>query len=469
MLDFSLHYKQSLLFTSKANEILFGGAAGGGKSYAIRVLAIIACLQVKGLQVYVFRRNNKDLKLTHLEGRTGFRALLSSVSGVTVLQDMIRFNNGSRIYLCHADREQDVDKYRSAEIDILLIDEATTFTEYQYKFLRNRMRGTKYENIPEWLKGRLPLLIACSNPSGASFEYFRDQFVYKANPLDVHRVASDDGGMLRQYIPSLLTDNPALMKEDPSYIDRIKGLGNEALVKMYLYGDWSVQLGAYFDGFAENKHVIKPFEIPEHWLRFRALDWGSYAPSAVLWFAVSDGMLENIDKGTLIVYKELYTCTDKDTKLGTKLTADELAIKIKEISSNDRFGYTVADPSIVRRRSDIVRGDTFSDIFKYYGIPLISANNKIADGCNQIQQRLKNNKILIFSTCRHLIRTIPLMRHDDKMPEVYDSTGEDHLVDSLRYGCMSNLYVIEKEEKKSFDYTKPYYEQITYDELAQSY
>lgn len=468
-LDFSLFAKQSMLFTSPANEILYGGAAGGGKSYAARVIAITACLQIDGLQVYLFRRNNKDLKLTHLEGRSGFKALLSKMKGVDVLQDTVRFNKtGSRIYLCHADKESDVEKYKSAEIDILMLDEASTFTEFQIRFLRQRLRGTALGEIPEWLEGRLPLALYLSNPSGASFEYLRDKFVFAAEPMQVFRTADDEGGMLRQFIPALLTDNPALMKEDPLYAARIRGMGDDVLIRQYLYGDWSVQTGAFFNSFNERDHVIAPRPIPSHWMRFKAMDWGSYAPSAVLWFAVSDGSESWADKDDLIVYRELYTCQEKDTKLGLKLTADELAQRIKEVETDEeKFSYFVADPSIVRKKSDIYRGETFSDIFRNYNMPLLAANNKILDGCNQMRQRFKAKAIKIFTTCRHLRRTVPLMIHDAKRPEVYDSSLEDHLVDTLRYGGMSNMYSIEKAlEYKNIDYSKPEITQLTYEQLG---
>src|SRR5829696_3415068 len=142
-LDLRLHPKQAEAFNTTANEVLYGGAAGGGKSYLIRVAAILWCTVIPGLQVYLFRRIRDDLVKNHMEGPKGFRALLAGwvlCGFATIVEDEIRFWNGARIYLCHCKDEKDIYKYQGAEIHVLLIDELTHFTETMYRFLRNRVR-----------------------------------------------------------------------------------------------------------------------------------------------------------------------------------------------------------------------------------------------------------------------------------------------------------------------------------------
>ena len=115
-------------------------------------------------------------------------------------------------------------------------------------------------------------------------------FVDKANPFKPKWAPADDGGMLRQYIPGTVYDNPALLKEDPGYIDRLKGLGSPELVRAMLEGDWDIVAGGMFDDVWDSKYtVIQPFKIPENWYINRGFDWGSAVPFACLWFAESNG------------------------------------------------------------------------------------------------------------------------------------------------------------------------------------
>lgn len=161
ILDLSLHRKQGLAFTSEATEILYGGAAGGGKSHLMRGAAISWCSEIPGLQVYLFRRIRDDLVKNHMEGPNGFRAMLAGwvkLGFCVIVEDEIRFWNGSKIFLCHCKDEKDRFKYQGSEIHVLLIDELTHFTDRIYRFLRNRVRMVGI-TLPEKYLGRFPRII----------------------------------------------------------------------------------------------------------------------------------------------------------------------------------------------------------------------------------------------------------------------------------------------------------------------
>ena len=189
--------KQSVAVKSPATEILYGGAAGGGKSFFMRALAIILCGLIPGLQVYLFRRIREDLVKNHMEGPNGFPVMLAEliVSGhVRIVEDEIRFWNGAKIFLCHCKDEKDRMKYLGAEIHVLLLDELTTFTELIYRFLRSRLRAPGLA-FPQWaidffrakfgveLPAKIPLIVASSNPGGIGHQWVKAGFIDNAKPI----------------------------------------------------------------------------------------------------------------------------------------------------------------------------------------------------------------------------------------------------------------------------------------------
>src|SRR5918994_328985 len=211
-LDLSLHQRQADALETRATEVLYGGAAGGGKSHLIRIAAILWCSQIPGLQVYLFRRIRDDLIKNHMEGPKGFRALLAGwvVCGfVTIVEDEIRFWNGSKIYLCHCKDEKDIYKYQGAEIHVLLIDELTHFTETMYRFLRNRVRMVGI-TLPAQYAGHFPRILCGANPGNIGHLWVKQTFVLSGVELEIRLCAASDGGMRRQFVPARLEDNPSM-------------------------------------------------------------------------------------------------------------------------------------------------------------------------------------------------------------------------------------------------------------------
>lgn len=454
-IDLHLHAKQGFALESLATEALYGGAVGGGKSHLMRAAAIMWCGMVAGLQVYLFRRLRDDLVKNHIEGPNGFRAMLAPWvrDGLCdMVEDEIRFWNGAKIYLCHCKDEKDRFKYLGAEIHVLLIDELTTFTEVIYRFLRSRVRMAGI-TIPHTLEARFPRILCSSNPGNVGHHWVKTAFIDSRSPFDIERMPPSEGGMLRQFIPAKLNDNPSV---DPTeYGNKVEGLGSPELVRAMKEGDWNVVAGAFFPEFSTELHVIVPRVLPAYWHRFRAFDWGSARPFSVGWYAVSDGELSDLPRGALIRYREWYGAR-RDAQgnavpnTGLRLTAEEVADGIVEREKSDVYANRVmsgvADPSIFAEDGGPSIGDRMAGR-KCFFRP--ADNTRVAQmgavsGWDHVRSRLKGDgevpALFFFSTCLDMIRTLPALQHDEDRPEDADSDSEDHCVDELRYACASRPY-----------------------------
>jgi hypothetical protein len=459
-LNINLHDKQQIAFDSPATEILYGGAAGGGKSHLMRMAAITWCAEIPGLQVYLFRRIRDDLVKNHMEGPSGFREFLAGweeCGFVKIVEDEIRFWNGSKIYLCHCKDEKDRFKYQGAEIHVLLIDELTHFTDKIYRFLRNRVRMVGI-TLPAKYKDRFPRILSGANPGGIGHQFVKMTFIDGTEPLKVYEAPKSEGGMQRQYIPAKLDDNPSMQDNDPGYEARLSGLGSDSLVRAMRDGDWDIVEGAFFDNFSRERHVIRPFEIPFDWLCFRAGDWGSAKPFAFGWYAVaqddyttSDGVL--IPRGALIKYREWYGCK-KDAQgkfipdTGLKMDATEVGRGVKARDLDDPISYGVLDPAAFATDG----GPSIAERMASKGAFFRPADNKrvtqrgAMGGWDQVRARLNGDEdghpmLFFFSTCIHTIRTLPALQHDADKPEDLDTTSEDHAADETRYACMSRPWI----------------------------
>ncbi len=460
-INISLHAKQGVALETLATEVLYGGAVGGGKSFLMRAAAVMWCGMIPGLQVYLFRRLRDDLVKNHIEGPKGLRMLLAPwhKSGlVDIVEDEIRFWNGSKIYLCHCKDEKDRLKYLGAEIHVLLIDELTTFTETIYRFLRQRCRMVGIK-APSEFAGRFPRIVCGSNPGNVGHGWVKTAFIDSRAPLDIERMPPDEGGMLRQYIPARLEDNPSMAEDDPGYADKVCGLGNPELVRAMRDGDWNVIAGAYFPEFETARHVIEPRSLPAYWQRFRSFDWGSARPFSVGWWAVSDGELPEFPRGALIRYREWYGVKRDGSgrpvaNTGLRLTAEEVADGILRLEEKDlgdrvekRVMAGVADPQIFAQDG----GPSIADRMaarKCFWRP--ADNSRVSQrgamgGWDQVRARLKGDgerpALYVFSTCLDFVRTFPALQHDEGRIEDVQTESEDHIGDEVRYACLSRPYV----------------------------
>lgn len=478
--DVTLHPKQALAFETEATEVLYGGAAGGGKSHLMRIASIVWAVGIPGLQIYLFRRVRDDLIKNHMEGPKGYRSLLAEwcQEGICrIVDDEIRFRNGSKIYLCHCKDAKDVYKYQGAEIHVLLVDETTHFLEDMYRFLRNRVRMVGL-TLPAWAVGRFPRVLCSANPGNVGHLWVKAAWIDDRVPLATERMPDAEGGMLRQYIPARVDDNPSLMVDDPGYLGRLSGLGSPALVKAMRDGDWDVVEGAFFSEWSRKRHVLQPFAIPAEWTKFVSGDWGSAKPFSFGWWAVvgDDFVVPGLDegrvvlpRGALVRYREWYGCEKGKPNTGLKLTAEAVGKRlIEKTPEGEKVSYATLDPAMWSSDGGPSLAERLrSGMQQAKGQwPLRPADNKrvtqkgALGGWDTLRARLRGSgwtedgpgphwmpDIYCFETCTDSIRTIPVLQHDPDRPEDLDTDGEDHAGDDWRYAAMSRPYVAKPVEK----------------------
>lgn len=471
----SLHPKQGIAFTSEATEILYGGAAGGGKSYLIRVFAIALCTIIPNLQVYIFRRIREDLIKPYMEGPTGFYTMLSPWIGsrVEIIEDEIRFWNGARIYLAHCKDEKDKLKYLSADIHVLLPDELTQFTDGIYRFLRSRVRMPEdmKKTLPAQYRDKLPCIVAASNPGGIGHQFVKSTWIDSQPALKVWKTPDSEGGFLRQYIPARLSDNPSLNYD--TYKSTLSGLGNEALVKAMLDGDWDVVAGAALD-LRRDKHCLRQFTPPLHWTRFTSLDWGFQRPYCNGWFAVAEGgtLLKGKDSfpdmfipdKAVVLYRELYGTTGKPNE-GSKEESPTVAKKILDIETKaaERIDYRIADTQLWAKNDGPSMAERMMSVTKGAFNPRKAEKDRqanYAEICTRLRGEEQDDgtfEPMFFATdnCMNFWRTVPPLILDDINPEKGpDEKQENHCYDMLAYGLISRPYITTAEQRLEREFWK---------------
>lgn len=440
-----------MLLNGVANEILYGGAAGGGKSWLLRALAIIFAVQVPNLQVFLFRRKVKDLVATHMRGPTSFPVMLKEyvddgLCNINTSNNFIQFENNAIISLNHCQHESDLTNFLSSEIHVLLIDESTTFAEKMIRFLRGRLRLGSLV-VPDALKQCLPFVVYGTNPRGESHLMFKTHFVDAGIPGEPFKAPVNEGGMKRVFIPSLLSDNPHI---EADYADKLRGMGDPDVVESYLSGDWSITEGAALPRLGRKYHLIKHSSICPSWKVYRAYDYGYSAPYFVGFYCIASGESStkfNPPKGSIIFIGEIYGA-DPERNTGLKEDASNQAKKIK-LYQETWLAYTTvkkgpADSAIF----DDDRKPNIADEMEEHGITWEHADKTPGSRArglttlrrlifNSVYYRYEKPGIYFTTRCKYLFPQLCSLELDESKIEDVNTSSNDHGYDMVRYVVLS--------------------------------
>lgn len=418
--------KQELFLRAKTKHIAFGGARGGGKSWAVRTKAKLLALKFPGIRILIVRRTYPELIKNHVNI---LRSELLDIARYNDKDKVIKFGNGSVIEFQYCAKDGDLDRLQGTESDVIFLDEATQLSEHQMKVITACCRGVN--SFPK------RVYYTC-NPGGQGHQYIKRIFIDRKyeegeNPEDY------------TFIQSLVTDNKALMESQPEYIKQLEALPPK-LREAWLHGSWDVYEGQFFEEFADKPehyidrrytHVIEPFEIPDGWTVMRVFDWGYNRPFACEWIFMDYD-------GVMYVGLELYGCTNTPNE-GVKWTPDQVFSEIHRIETEHRWLkgkkiQGVADPAIW----DAQTGESIAERAAKHQVYFQKGDHERLPGWMQIHYRLSFDEngypmMYFFKNCKGAIRTIPLLMYDEHKPEDIDTSGEDHIADALRYGCMARM------------------------------
>ena len=404
--------RQKEFFLARARHIAYGGARGGGKSWAMRRKLVLLALNHPGLNILLLRRTLPELRENHI---LPLQRELYGFAPYNTSERVFNFPNGARIKLGYCDTASDVYQYQGQEYAVIGMEEATHFTEDQQRFLTTCNRTST--------PGFAPRMYYTCNPGNVGHAWVKRLFIDR-------EYVNDERAEDYAFIPARIWDNKALLAADPGYVRMLMTLP-EDMRRAHLEGDWDVHAGQYFREFSRERHVIPPRELPAWYRRFRSMDWGYNDPCCVLWHAVDP-------EGRVITYRELYV---------RQLRAEEVARLVCELSRGENVAYTVASPDIWQNRGQTLRtrggfeGETIAEIFTKSGMPVSPADNARVAGWNRVRDYLADSpdgrpRWSCFSDCVNLIRQLPALQFDQHDREDA-ADGDDHAPEALRYGLMS--------------------------------
>ena len=422
--------KQAFFHASKADEILYGGAAGGGKTKALVMDALFRCLTWPGTTAAIFRRTFRELEDTDIK-----EALASYP------KELARYNsgrheftlvNGSKILFRHCEREADRFTYSGLEVQFMYFDELTSFEQTIYDFLKTRKRAKKSLGVR-------PIIRSASNPGNIGHGWVKKQFVDAGPYMSIQEQQLYSATLHKtrtvrtQYIPALASENPFITDD---YIFELEQKP-EALKRALLNGDWDSFEGQVFTEFVNDPnhyddhihtHVINPFPIPLNWPRYMSFDHGYSKPFSVGWWAIDP-------EGRAYRYREWYGCEPAQANVGVKITpvaiAEGIVKRETEEQENNLPIDRIADPAIF----DKSRGDSVADQMEpcaaHKGVFFRKGDNTRLAGKMQLHERLRFDetdrpKLYVFNTCVDWIRTVPNLPYSQTKPEDIDTNAEDH-------------------------------------------
>ena len=428
--------KQAEFFRAREKYIAYGGARGGGKSWAVRQKAKMLCLRYNGIKCLIVRKTYPELINNHV---SPLRSELHGIATYNKTEKMFTFVNGSTIKFGYCANEGDLDQYQGAEYDVIFIDEATQLQEDWLKKIVACMRGVN--DFPK------RTYYTC-NPGGPSHGYIKRLFVDRnfekgEKPEDY------------RFIQAKATDNHALMEAQPEYLEQLDILPDK-IRAAWRDGSWNIFFGQFFEDFVDDPehyadkrftHVIEPFDIPGGWTICRSFDGGFSKPFSCGWGAVDYD-------GTVYRILEWYGCT-KNPDEGIKWPPEKVFEEIARIEREHPYLKGkhitgVADPALWKAET----GESFAEKAAKAGVYFNKGDNSRITGWMQCHYRLMFDedgypKMYVFNNCRDFIRTIPLLCYDEHKVEDLDTSMEDHVADEWRYFLMTRPIVPQVPEKET--------------------
>ncbi len=425
---------QTDFLSATEQEVLYGGSAGGGKSYAM-VADPVRYLNNPQARMLLVRRSTEELRELISVSKELYPKAIPGIKFMERDKTWVA-PSGATLWMSYLDRDDDVMRYQGQAFNWIGFDELTQWpTPYPWNYMRSRLRSTSASGLPLYMR-------ATSNPGGPGHAWVKKTFIdpgshnkaFWATDIESGNVIawpkghSREGEPLfkRKFIPATLFDNPYLA-EDGMYEANLLSLP-EHQRRQLLEGDWDINEGAAFPEFNRNVHVVEPYDIPNSWVKFRACDYGYGSHTGVIWFTVTPSE-------QLVVYRELYV---------SKVTADNLADMILEIEDGEKMRYGVLDSSLWHNRGDT--GPSLAEQMIMKGCrwrPSDRSRGSRIAGKNEIHRRLQVDefteepRLVFFNTCHNTISQLPAIPLDKNNPEDVDTNAEDHLYDALRYGIMT--------------------------------
>ena len=425
---------QTQYLASSEREVLYGGAAGGGKSYAT-LADPLRSLNHKDFSGLLVRHTTEELRELIQKSQELYPKAIPGIKWSERKSQWVT-PRGGRIWMSYLDKDQDVMRYQGQAFNYIAFDELTQWsTPFAWDYMRSRLRSAAPE-LGLYMR-------ATTNPGSIGHQWVKKMFIDPSehnkafwatnietgDRLEYPKGHTKSGQPLfkRRFIPASLFDNPYL-SDSGDYETMLLSLP-EHQRKQLLEGNWDVNEGAAFPEFNRKIHVVEPFDVPSGWTKFRACDYGYGSWTGVVWFAVSPSE-------QLIVYREMYV---------TKVTATDLADMILEAESGDgTIRYGVLDSSLWHKRGDT--GPSLAEQMIMKGCrwrPSDRSKGSRVSGKNEIHRRLQVDEfteepqLVFFSTCINSIAQIPSLPLDKRNPEDVDTNAEDHLYDAIRYGIMT--------------------------------
>ena len=418
--------KQRQFFADGHKYVAYGGARGGGKSWAVRVNALLTAARHPGVTQMIIRRSYPELYANHI--KPFLRLLPKGSYTYNDTRKEITLPNGSRIIFRYCANDADLLNFQGTECDVMYIDEATQLTEEQFRVLSACVRGAD-DGMPK------RCYLTC-NPGGIGHAWVKRLFIDRI-------YKSGERAEEYSFIQARVQDTRALMRAQPDYVRQLEALPPK-LREAWLDGSWDVHMGQFFEEFrnlpehyADMRwtHVIEPFEIPADWRVYRSFDWGYHRPFSCGWWAVDyDGVAYRI--------LEMYGCTDTPNE-GVRWTPDRVFTELARTEREHRWlrGRKitgVADPAIW----DGSTGESIANCAARHGIYFSRGDHARIPGWMQLHYCLAFDEngcamMYVFKNCAAFIRTLPLLQYDAQRVEDLDSDGEDHIADETRYFLMS--------------------------------